>query len=75
MANKKEDHGALESREEREYMGVKYSIRVWGKGENDQPLYVASGQINGLTRTYRSFTRKSARDLFKRAVRKSLGEK
>ena len=71
MATTKLENGQFDLQENFEYRGVNFTAKSWGKGSTAHSHHVVEGVINGVTRTFSSSTRKQAKDMFKKAVRKS----
>ena len=66
------ENGQFNLQEYFEYNGVKFTAKSWGKGSTSSSLHIVNGIINGVERTFTSTTRKQAKDMFKKAVRKSM---
>ena len=67
---KKEDN-SFDLQEEFNYMGVSFTCKSYGKGSTAHSHHIVEGIINGVNRSFSSTTRKQAKDMFKKAVRKS----
>lgn len=65
------ENGQFDLQEDFEYKGVKFTCKSWGKGSTSNSYHLVEGEINGAKRTFSSTTRKQAKDMFKKAVRKS----
>lgn len=65
------ENGQFDLQENFEYRGVQFTARSWGKGSTAHSMHIAEGEINGVKRSFSSTTRKQAKDMFKKAVRKS----
>lgn len=72
MKTLKLENGQFDLEENFEYRGVEFNVRSWGKGSGAHSHHIVNGSINGVQRTFRSTTRKQAKDMFKKAVRKSF---
>lgn len=70
FVEKKED-GSFDLQETFSYMGVDFTCKSYGKGSTAHSHHVVQGVINGVERSFSSTTRKQAKDMFKKAVRKS----
>lgn len=57
-----------------EYRGIKFTVTSSGKGSNDHGIHVANGEINGVKQSFVSTSRKQAKDIFKKEVRKSQNQ-
>ena len=68
----KNQDGSFQLQETFEYMGVKFTCKSWGKGSGAHSTHIVNGEINGVNRSFTSSTRKQAKDMFKKAVRKSI---
>ena len=68
----KNTDGSFQLQETFEYMGVKFTCKSWGKGSGAHSTHIVNGEINGVNRSFTSSTRKQAKDMFKKAVRKSI---
>lgn len=64
-------NGQFDLQEEFEYRGVKFTCKSWGKGSTAHSYHVTEGEINGVKRTFSSSTRKQAKDMLKKAIRRS----
>lgn len=53
-----------------EYRGIKFSVISCGKGSNDHGIHVVNGEINGVKHSFVSSSKKQAKDIFKKEVRK-----
>lgn len=53
-------------------MGVPFVVLSYGKGSTAHSKHIVTGIISGRTRSFTSTTRKQVKDMFKKAVRKSL---
>jgi hypothetical protein len=51
-------------------MGVDFTCKSWGKGSTAHSYHVAQGMFKGELRSFVSTTRKQAKDMFKKMVRK-----
>ena len=71
MNTAKLHNGQFDLQETFNYMGVLFTCKSWGKGSTAHSYHVAEGEVNGVLRTFSSTTRKQAKDMFKKAVRKS----
>ena len=71
MKTEKLDNGQFDLQENFEYRGVKFTSKSYGKGSTAHSYHIVNGEINGIDRAFRSTTRKQAKDMFKKAVRKS----
>lgn len=71
MKTEKLENGQFDLQENFEYRGVKFTAKSYGKGSTAHSYHIVNGEINGINRTFRSTTRKQAKDMFKKAVRKS----
>lgn len=65
------ENGQFNLQEDFEYRGVKFTVKSWGKGSTAFSHHIVTGVISGMQRTFNSTTRKQAKDMFKKAVRKS----
>jgi hypothetical protein len=70
--NSKNLDGSFDLQEHFEYRGVAYTCKSWGKSSTAHSTHIVQGNINGVERTFSSSTRKQAKDMFKKAVRKSI---
>lgn len=66
------ENGQFDLQENFEYMGVSFTCKSWGKGSTAHSFHVAEGEIDGQPRSFSSTTRKQAKDMFKKAVRKNF---
>lgn len=64
------ENGQFDLQEDFEYCGVKFTCKSWGKGGTAHSKHVVEGIIDGTHRVFHSSTRKQAKDMFKKAVRK-----
>ncbi|MGJ1499633.1 hypothetical protein ACR79R_20135 [Sphingobacterium spiritivorum] len=71
MKTPKLENGQFDLQENFEYRGVKFTIKSFGKGSTAHSMHIVQGDIQGEQRIFRSTTRKQAKDMFKKAVRKS----
>jgi hypothetical protein len=71
MKTQKLENGQFDLQEEFEYQGVKFTCKSWGKGSTAHSFHIVYGMIDGVQREFKSATRKQAKDMFKKAVRKS----
>lgn len=71
MTTLKLENGQFDLQEEFEYRGVKFTCKSWGKGSTSHSYHLVEGIINGVKRTFSSTTRKQAKDMFKKSVRKN----
>lgn len=67
----KNQDGSFDLQEVFNYMGVDFTCKSYGKGSTAHSHHIACGVINGADRSFSSTTRKQAKDMFKKAVRKS----
>jgi hypothetical protein len=67
----KNQNGTLDLQENFTYRGVEFTATSYGKGGSAHSFHSVTGVINDVTRTFSSTTRKQAKDMFKKAVRKS----
>ena len=67
----KNTDGSFQLQETFEYMGVSFTCKSWGKGSTAHSVHIVNGEINGVSRSFTSSTRKQAKDMFKKAVRKN----
>ena len=74
MNTSKLPNGQLDLQQEFEYRGTKFTCSSWGKGSTAHSYHTVNGEINGIIRTFSSTTRKQAKDMFKKAVRKSMNQ-
>ena len=65
------ENGQFDLQEQFTYMGVDFTCVSYGKGSTAHSQHIVNGLINGQMRTFSSTTRKQAKDMFKKAVRKS----
>ena len=65
------ENGQFDLQEVFEYRGVTFTAKSWGKGSTAHSFHLVEGLLNGEMRTFRSSTRKQAKDMFKKAVRKN----
>jgi hypothetical protein len=65
-------NGQLDLQEKFEYRGIEFTCKSWGKGGCSQSYHIVEGYINDVFRSFRSTTRKQAKDMFKKAIRKHL---
>ena len=70
MTTIKNEDGSFDLQEVFEYRGVKFTAKSYGKGSTAHSHHIVNGEINGVNRTFTSSTRKQAKDMFKKAVRK-----
>jgi hypothetical protein len=70
-ANIKLQDGSFDLQELFTYNGVNFTCKSYGKGSTASSYHVVNGVINGVERSFSSTTRKQAKDMFKKAVRKS----
>lgn len=70
--NDKKNNGQLDLQENFEYRGIIFSVESHGKAGTAHSHHIVNGLINGVNRTFSSTTRKQAKDMFKKAVRKNL---
>lgn len=75
MKTEKLENGQFDLQEEFEYMGVEFTCKSWGKGSSAHSMHIVEGVIDGVNRTFTSTTRKQAKDMFKKAVKKSIKHK
>jgi len=71
MTTPKLENGQFNLQENFEYKGVSFIAKSYGKGSTAHSYHFVSGVINGVLRSFSSSTRKQAKDMFKKAVRKS----
>lgn len=71
MATVKLENGQFDLQENFEYRGISFSVKSFGKGSTSHSFHIVNGEINGIMRSFSSTTRKQAKDMFKKAVRKS----
>lgn len=65
------ENGQFDLQENFEYQGVHFTCVSYGKGSTGNSEHIAQGVIDGVHRVFTSTTRKQAKDMFKKAVRKS----
>jgi hypothetical protein len=66
------ENGQFDLQEDFTYCGVNFTCKSWGKGSTAHSQHIVEGMFNGELRTFRSSTRKQAKDMFKKMVRKHL---
>ena len=71
MKTQKLENGQFDLQEDFTYNGVDYTCKSWGKGGTANSQHIAEGMFNGELRTFKSSTRKGAKDMFKKMVRKN----
>lgn len=71
MKTLKLENGQFDLQENFEYRGINFTCKSYGKGSTSNSLHIVEGIINCVNRTFSSTTRKQAKDMFKKAVRKS----
>lgn len=71
MTTIKLENGQFDLQENFEYRGISFTCKSWGKGSTANSYHVVEGEIDGVNRIFRSTTRKQAKDMFKKAVRKN----
>ena len=71
MKTEKLENGQFDLQENFEYRCVKFTAKSYGKGSTAHSYHIVNGEIKGIDRTFSSTTRKQAKDMFKKAVRKS----
>jgi len=67
----KNSDGTFKLQKDFVYQGHKFSVISVGKGSTAHSKHIASGLINGVMRNFSSTTRKQAKDMFKKAIRKA----
>lgn len=72
MKTQKLENGQFDLQEDFIYCGVKYTCKSWGKSGTSSSTHIAIGMFNGELRTFKSSTRKQAKDMFKKMIRKHL---
>lgn len=65
------ENGQFDLQESFTYRGIDFTCKSWGKGGSANSTHIVSGVVNGIERTFTSTTRKQAKDMFKKAVRKN----
>ena len=71
MTTPKLPNGQFDLQESFTYQGVDFICVSYGKGSAAHSFHRVTGMINSVQRTFSSTTRKQAKDMFKKAVRKS----
>lgn len=71
MKTLKLENGQFDLQESFEYRGIQFTVKSYGKCSTAHSPHIVEGVINGVNRTFSSTTRKQAKDMFKKAVRRS----
>lgn len=71
METQKLENGQFNLQENFTYRGVDFTCKSFGKAGTAHSLHIAEGIFNGELRTFKSSTRKGAKDMFKKIVRKN----
>lgn len=71
METTKLENGQFDLQENFIYNGIEFTCKSWGKAGTANSTHIAEGMFNGEMRTFRSSTRKQAKDMFKKMVRKN----
>lgn len=74
MNTAKLENGQFDLQENFEYMGVTFTCQSFGKGSTAHSYHIVQGQFNGVNRVFTSTTRKQAKDMFKKMVRKHFNK-
>ena len=69
---KKLENGQFDINENFNYCGVEFTCKSWGKSGTAFSQHIVEGMFNGEMRTFNSSTRKGAKDMFKKMVRKQI---
>lgn len=65
------EDGSFDLQVDFSYRGINFTCKSYGKGSTAFSLHVVSGIFNGVERSFSSSTRKQAKDMFKKMVRKN----
>lgn len=71
MEVSKLENGQFDLQETFTYKGIEFTCKSYGKVSTANSSHIVTGVINGVQKTYTSTTRKQAKDMFKKAVRKA----